>query len=553
MTAPRLNTLVSALIGLLSVAAAVAVGHLVAGFVGLGASPYLAVGNTAIDLTPSALKDFAVRAFGTYDKLALLLGMAVVIAAFAAAAGLVSRRRPQPGMVLVGALGVLGVLAALARPDLGQLGPLAPVAAIVAGVLTFGWLHKLAVRAAAADEARAAADSHAAGEAPAGDGEAHAGVPGLGRRNAGRQRVTGRERPPATSGRRELLLASAATAVGAVVVGGAGQLLGKRVDVQASRRAVGDITPARSAPAIPAGADFVQDGTPSFITSNTDFYRIDTALVVPRVRAEDWSLRVHGMVERELDLRYEDLRGRELVEQAVTLCCVSNEVGGPYISTARFVGVPLRDVLNEAGVRPGADQLVSRSVDGWTCGTPTAVVLEPDRGALLALAMNGEPLPAEHGFPVRMVVPGLYGYVSATKWLVDLELSTFDAFDAYWARRGWAKQAPIKTMARIDRPSGFQRVPAGKVVVAGIAWAQHKGIEAVEVRADGGPWVRATLATEVNVDTWRMWRAELDLRPGGHTLEARATDRTGHTQTQDRAEPVPDGATGWHSVFFTVT
>jgi DMSO/TMAO reductase YedYZ molybdopterin-dependent catalytic subunit len=355
------------------------------------------------------------------------------------------------------------------------------------------------------------------------------------------------------AGRRGFLVAAGVTAAAAGVAGLSGQLLGSRVDVQASRRAVGPLAPAAPARAIPAGADFAADGTPTFLTSNAEFYRVDTALVVPRVRAEDWSLRVHGMVDRELTLRYDDLRGRELVERTVTLTCVSNEVGGPYISTATFVGVPLRDVLAEAAVRAGADQLASRSVDGWTCGTPTEVVLEPDRGALLALAMNGEPLPAEHGFPVRMVVPGLYGYVSATKWLADLELTTFGEFDAYWARRGWAKQAPIKTMSRIDRPAGFQRVPAGKVVVAGIAWAQHRGVEAVEVRLDRGPWTAATLATEVNLDTWRMWRIELDVPPGGHTVEVRATDKIGYTQTERRAEPIPDGATGWHSVSFTAT
>ncbi|HEY0638799.1 MAG TPA: molybdopterin-dependent oxidoreductase, partial [Pseudonocardiaceae bacterium] len=343
-----------------------------------------------------------------------------------------------------------------------------------------------------------------------------------------------------------------ATVAAAVASGLGGQLLNRRVDVQASRRAVGDLRPAVAAPPIPEGAAFTADGTPAFLTPNRDFYRIDTALVVPRLRAEDWRLRVHGMVDRELTIDYENLRSRELVERTITLTCVSNEVGGQYVSTANFVGVRLRDVLLEAGVRAGADQLVSRSSDGWSCGTPTEVAMEPTRDALLAIAMNGEPLPAEHGFPVRMVIPGLYGYVSATKWLVDLELTTFDAFDPYWARRGWAKKAPIKTMARIDRPTGFQKVPAGPVVVAGVAWAQHTGIEAVEVRVDGGPWVPATLATEVNLDTWRMWRVELDLRPGGHTVEARATDRSGYTQTPERAEPVPDGATGWHSAFFTV-
>jgi len=338
-----------------------------------------------------------------------------------------------------------------------------------------------------------------------------------------------------------------------VVALGGGALLGSRTDVQASRRAVGELTPDTPAPPVPGGADFVTDGTPAFLTSNRDFYRVDTALVVPRIRAEEWQLRVHGMVDRELRIGFDELRGRPLVERAITLTCVSNQVGGQYVSTARFLGVPLRDVLTQAGVRPGADQLVSRSADGWTAGTPTDVVLENDRGALLAIGMNGEPLPVEHGFPVRMVVPGLYGYVSATKWLVELELTTFEAFDPYWARRGWAKQAPIKTMSRIDKPRAFDSVASGRVVVAGVAWAQHRGVEAVEVRIDGGPWQRAELSTEVSVDTWRMWRTEFTLPPGRHTAEARAADRTGSVQTEQRADPIPDGATGWHSVVFTVS
>ena len=549
-TAPRLSGPRAALVGLLSVGAALAAGHLVAGLVEPASSPYLAVGNTAIDLVPPAVKDFAVRTFGSADKLVLLAGMAVVIAALAVAAGLVSRRRPLPGQLLIGALGVVGVLAALRRPDVGQLAPVAPIASLVVGVLLFGWLHRLGL--ADVPEQRThlyeSADTPVRNGGHAGDGDGEqagdtwAGGPG------GDSWADGH-----AGGRRGFLRVAAGTAVVAGTAGVAGQLLGGRVDVQASRRAVGTIRPAVAAPPVPAGADFAADGTPPFLTANAEFYRVDTALVVPRLRAEDWSLRVHGMVDRELTLRYDDLRRRDLVERTVTLACVSNEVGGPYISTANFVGVPLRDVLAAAGVRAGADQLVGRSADGWTCGTPTEVVLEPDRGALLALAMNGEPLPAEHGFPVRVVVPGLYGYVSATKWLVDLELTTFDSFDAYWVRRSWAQRAPIKTMSRIDRPTGFQRMPTGRVVVAGTAWAQHKGIEAVEVRLDRGPWTPATLAAEVNLDTWRMWRTELDVPTGTHTVEARATDRTGYTQTADRADPVPDGATGWHSVTFTAT
>ena len=279
-------------------------------------------------------------------------------------------------------------------------------------------------------------------------------------------------------------------------------------------------------------------GLSSFYTPNRDFYRVDTALVVPRVAAEDWRLRVHGRVRRELELDFGQLLARPLIERDITLSCVSNEVGGRYVGTARWVGAPLAELLREAGVEPGADQLVSRSADGFTVGTPTAVVLD-GRDAMLAVAMNGEPLPLTHGFPVRMLVPGLYGYVSATKWLVDLELTSFGDFDPYWVRRGWARQAPVKTMSRIDTPRPLARQPAGRVAVAGVAWAQHRGIRRVEVRADGGPWRPARLAAEHSPDTWRQWVWPWEATPGRHTLEVRATDGTGATQPRGPGPAVP--------------
>jgi DMSO/TMAO reductase YedYZ molybdopterin-dependent catalytic subunit len=294
-------------------------------------------------------------------------------------------------------------------------------------------------------------------------------------------------------------------------------------------------------------------GTARFITSNRDFYRIDTALTLPRVLAEDWRLRIHGLVDREVELTYDDVRERGLIERPVTLACVSNEVGGGLISNANWIGVPLRELLMEAGVRPGADQLFSTSVDGFTVGTPTSVVMEQGRGAMLAIGMNGEALPPEHGFPVRMVVPGLYGYVSATKWISDMEVTTFGADQSYWVDRGWAVQGPIKTEARIDVPNGYATVSAGRVTVAGIAWSQPTGIGKVEVRMDGGAWQQAELATDVSGDTWRMWRTDFQLAPGSHTVQARATDAAGRTQTEASADVVPDGATGWPATIFTVS
>ncbi len=505
----RLSAPVAALIGLLSMVAGLAVGHLVGGFISPSSSPFLAVGGAAIDLTPTWLKDFAVRTFGSYDKVVLLSGMAVVIGLFGVAAGMLSRRSRLPGLVLIVVLGVVATVAVLTRPTAGALDVLAPLVALIVSVGTFLVLHRMG-------ELR---------QHPTGDG---AGV-----------------------SRRALLVGSVAVAAGAGIAAAGGQLLTGRGVVEASRKAVGQIAPTVAAPPIPPGADFASDGSPSFITPNRDFYRVDVNLALPQLRAEDWRLRVHGMVDRELTLGWADLTSRRLIERPVTMTCVSNEVGGSYISTANFTGVLLADILKEAGVRRGAEQVFTTSVDGWTCGSPTAVLTDPGRQAMLVIGMNGEPLPIEHGFPVRMFVPGLYGFVSGTKWITDMELTTFDAKRAYWLQRGWGQRAPIKTMSRIDSPGAFGRVSPDSPIT-GIAWAQTKGIEKVEVRVDRGEWRPAELSTEVNEDTWRMFRLRGRWEPGNHVAEVRATDKTGYTQTKDRAAPIPDGASGWHSVQFTV-
>ncbi|MGG8406871.1 molybdopterin-dependent oxidoreductase, partial [Streptomyces sp. 12297] len=316
--------------------------------------------------------------------------------------------------------------------------------------------------------------------------------------------------------------------------------------------------PASPAEPVPPGADLRIRQLSPFITPNRDFYRVDTALVVPKTRASDWSLTLHGEgVARPLTLDYDALLRRELIERDITLACVSNEVGGPYVGNARWLGVRLADLLREAGVRPPsqggpADQLVARSVDGMTLGTPVETVMD-GRDALLAVGMNGEPLPFAHGFPVRMVVPGLYGYVSACKWLRELRLTTFEAYDAYWVKRSWAARAPVKTQSRIDTPRSFAKPKAGRVAVAGVAWAQHRGISKVEVRVDGGAWREARLAAADTVDTWRQWVWEWEAAEGRHELQVRATDGTGRTQTGRRAGTVPDGATGWHTVVVNVS
>jgi DMSO/TMAO reductase YedYZ molybdopterin-dependent catalytic subunit len=316
------------------------------------------------------------------------------------------------------------------------------------------------------------------------------------------------------------------------------------VDAAASRAKVSLPAQAQPLPALPAGADLHLNGLSPFTTPNADFYRIDTALLIPQVDAQSWSMRIFGRVDHELTFTFEELLARPLVEADITLACVSNEVGGSLVGNARWLGVPLRDLLTEAGVHPDADQVVGRAVDGFTVGFPVSAALD-GRQALVAVGMNGEPLPLRHGFPVRLVVPGLYGYVSATKWLSEIELSRFADFDPYWIRLGWAQPAPIKVQSRIDTPRG--RVAAGPVNLAGVAWAQERGVRAVDVRVDGGPWHPADLADAVGTDTWRQWVYRWDATAGRHVLEARATAGDGEVQTGQTSPPFPSGATGWHS------
>lgn len=536
----RISVSAAALLGLLAVAGALGVSHLVAAVVNPPSSPFLAVGNSAIDRTPPAVKDFAIENFGSNDKLFLLLGMAVVLALVGVVAGLLARAKLVLGLAVVVVLGVVGVLAVLNRPDTKPIGVIAPLVAIVVGVAVLGLLHRLAPRKGVA---AGGATTTASGTDTVATDDTEGAAPA---------------RPTAGSShglsRRGFLGTSAVVAVGAGAAGYGGQLLRGDSGVAASRAEVGAVAAAEPLPALPAGVDFTGDGGDPFITSNEQFYRVDTALSVPAIVAADWSLRIHGMVDNEMTVTFEDLLAREQLEQRVTFTCVSNQVGGNLVSTADWVGVSLRDLLTEAGVQDGADQVLSTSIDGYSAGTPTVDVMEEGRGSMLALNMNGQPLPPEHGFPVRMLVPGIYGYASATKWIVDIELTTFAEKQAYWVPRGYAEKAPIKTGSRIVSPQGFSQLPAGNAVITGSAWHQSVGIEKVEVRIDGGEWQEARLGEDVSDDTWRMWRFDAPgLTPGNHTAVVRATNKRGETQTEERTEPLPDGSTGWPTASFRIT
>jgi len=338
--------------------------------------------------------------------------------------------------------------------------------------------------------------------------------------------------------------------IGAVAVGASARWLTSRSSAAASRLGVTLPTAASPLAPVEAGTSLDIPGITPLFTPNEDFYRIDTALTVPQVRVDDWSLQITGMVDSPMELTYADIEDRELFEADITMTCVSNEIGGGLVGTARWLGIRLDDLLNEAGIDPEATQIVGRSVDGYTCGFPVSTL--DGRNAMVAIAMNGEALPLEHGFPARLVVPGLYGYVSATKWLTEIELTTFDAFDQYWVPRGWDAEAPIKVMSRIDAPRSLATLDAGQNMIGGVAWAQTRGISSVEVKVDDGPWTEATLADSVNNDLWRQWSLSWEAEPGRHTVVVRATEQDGETQTEERQPPMPNGATGQHQIVVIV-
>lgn len=506
----------AALAGMAAAAVVLSVAELTGAFFTARATPLIALGSTFIDFTPPWMKDFAIATFGTNDKAALFVGMGLTIAALAAVLGVVAYRKWVLGVAGVLLMGTVIVASVVTRAGVKPIDALPTLFGTIAGVVVLRLL-TMQLRRIAADKK----------------------LPG-----------TPAEPPPTT--RRAFFAATGITAVVSVIAAGGGRLLGAaRSNIAEARRSLQLPKPATAAPAIPAGVQSPVQGVTPWITPNNDFYRIDTALSVPEINVEDWEVRVHGLVEQEIRLTFQDLLDAELLESHVTLTCVSNPVGGNLAGNAKWLGVPLRDVLKMARPQPGADMVLSTSEDGFSASTPLEV-LQDGRDAMLAIAMNGEPLPLEHGYPVRMVVPGLYGFVSATKWVVDLEVTRFADSKAYWTQRGWSERGPIKTMARVEVPRSFAKVPAGRVAIGGTAWAQTRGITKVEVQIDNEDWAEATLSAEASVITWRQWSFDWEATPGPHYIKVRATDGTGEVQTDQRADPVPDGASGWQSVMVTV-
>ncbi|MBF4562220.1 molybdopterin-dependent oxidoreductase [Microbacterium sp. VKM Ac-2870] len=484
----------------------------------VGASPIAAVGSALIDLAPPWGKDLAIALFGTGDKAALIVAVAIVLLLLGAGAGLIARRSMGGAQTLVVVLGLIGVGAAVTRADAPALAIVPPAVGAGATLLA---LSLLAPRAAAASTATRTAS--AAPDAA----------------------------PSAGASRRTFLTwtAGAAAAGALAAVGGWALQAGARA-ATAVRAAITLPRPVKTA-TVPAGADLGIPGLTPAITPNADFYRIDTALAVPQIDPATWKLRIHGKVDNEVEISWDELLALPLEESVTTLTCVSNEVGGDLIGTALWLGYPIRHLLARAGVQADADMVLSTSIDGFTAGTPLETLTD-DRNAILAVGMNGEPLPIAHGFPVRMVVPGLYGYVSATKWVTDLEVTRFSDAQGYWTPRGWSERGPIKLASRIDVPRRGAAVSAGDTVIAGVAWQQHVGVRGVQVRIDDGDWQEATLATAISADTWVQWTLPWAATAGPHTITARAIGTDGQPQTQASAPPAPDGATGWPRVSVTV-
>ncbi len=500
------------LAGLVAGAIAITIGMLVAGILSV-TSPVDAVGSTFIDHVPAWLKDLAIRWFGTNDKIALRVGILVILAIAAGALGSVSRRRPLVGTLGIGVFGLVGMFAALNRPNEPGSTFLPSLLGAVAGAVV---LRRLLHHAPAGPKA-----------------------------TPQRSRV-----PLGWDRRRFIVTGGAATAV-AVVAGATAVSLEDR-RVERIRNAIPDSLPPASAPptSAPAAGQQFDTATP-FITPNDDFYRIDTALSFPRISIGSWKVEIKGMVSKPLSFTYAQLSALPQVQRTVTLACVSNGVGGDLISNATWQGVLLKDLLDQAVVDPAAEQVYSTSLDGWTCGFPVSVAMD-GRDAMIAIGMNGTALPLEHGFPARLVVPGLYGYVSATKWLQTIELNKFSDAEGYWVPLGWARDGPIKTESRIDVPKRTDSVAAGPTKIAGVAWAQHRGIAKVEVNVDDGAWMPATLADDVTDDAWRQWSIDWNATSGRHKVQVRATDKTGATQTDQVADPAPDGASGYHTRTITV-
>ncbi|MEO7397469.1 MAG: molybdopterin-dependent oxidoreductase [Ilumatobacteraceae bacterium] len=511
--------------GLVAAALGLAFGEVVAGFSSELRSPVAKVGDRVIDWVPKSMKDFAIRNFGGDDKRVLIITILVVIAIAASLVGIATvRGRPRVGVVAAAVFGLLGALAGGFGRNTTTAGVFpALVAAVVAGAVLIGGYHLAHPRPVVVPVTRRPRNEIEIQPAPV----------------------------AARLDRRRFLLSSGGLTLGALAVAAFGRDLQNRFNSSLERAGVRLPVPVDPLPAPPAdpAAQPGNKGLSPLITPTGDFYRIDTALYFPSIALSSWKLRIRGMVDRELSFTYDDLLARNLIERDITISCVSNEVGGDLVGNARWVGCRLDELLDEAGIDKRADQIMGMSDDGFTAGFPVDTL--DGRDAIIAFGMNGEVLPVKNGFPARIIVPGIYGYVSAVKWLTEINLTTFARDQGYWVPRGWAALAPVKTQSRIDRPGA--NVSTGTTVVGGVAWAPTRSIDKVEVQVDDQAWMPATIGPVLSEDTWVQWWVKWDATEGMHQIRVRATDGNGDTQTEERTRVDPDGATGWHTIRVNVS
>lgn len=533
----------AAVSGVVSAGVFLAAAELVALLVAPDGSPILAVGSFVIDIVPQPFKEFAIATFGEYDKVALLVGLALAVLVASAVAGLLQYLRPPLGVVALVIAGGVSVAAVVTRAGASPFAAIPPIAGTIAGCLILWFLATRLRRwsSASIDSApQVSADAE-----PVADTAQPVERPTVHPKGTA---------APATVDRRMFFRVTAIAGASALIIG-----VGARAVINATAGSISAVRKALTLPAprtvvtIPAGAELDIPGISPLFTPNADFYRVDTALTVPSVDPGTWRLVIDGMVDQRVELTFDDLVGMGVNEYAITLTCVSNEVGGDLLGNAVWLGVPIREVLKLAGPKSGADMVLSRSVDGFTASTPLESLTDDGLDAILAVGMNGETLPLEHGFPVRMVVPGLYGYVSATKWLSELKVTTFAADEAYWTPRGYSAKAPVKFSSRLDTPRTGEAIPAGRTPVAGVAWAQTVGIDRVEVSIDDGDWRAATLSSPTNEDTWVQWFVDWDATVGTHYVTVRAVNKNGDVQIEERAPIAPDGSTGWQRTLIRVT
>lgn len=545
MATPLQSRALHAVAGILATVTGMAAGHLVASLIDPSSSPVLAVGSTVIDYTPTPVKTWAISTFGTADKPILIGSVIVVTLLLAALAGILARTRLVLGTALLLVLVAAAGVAAMLQPTAGVLDLLPALVTAATGVAVFLLLvTRVPGRPASTEKAASGASTAPAAGAPS-DPATDADRPDVmvpTRRGA---------RADRTHTRRGFLIIAGVTTAAAAVMGGAGQLITN------VRTRISDIAlpGARDPlPPLPTGVE-ERGGAFSEIselqTDRADFYRVDINLTVPIVDQDSWTLTVDGDVAEPYTITFDELLEMPMVERDITMTCVSNNVGGPYVGAARWLGVPMADILERARPDSGADCILSTSVDGFTISTPLEVTRD-GRECLVVVGMNGEPLPREHGFPVRMVTSGIYGYVGSTKWLERLTLTRFEDTSSYWTDRGWDEQAPIKISSRIDTPAPLGRVPAGEVVVGGVAWAQPVGVAKVEVQIDGGPWTECELGPAVDDSYWRQWYYVWDADPGQHRIFVRATDRNGEVQTDVQAPSFPNGSSGLHNIVMFV-